>query len=49
VELRFLGGLSIEETAGVLEISPARVKRNWVVAKAWLAGEFAKPRGDLNA
>jgi RNA polymerase sigma factor (TIGR02999 family) len=49
VELRFFGGLSIEETAGVLEISPATVKRNWVVAKAWLARELAKPRRDLNA
>jgi RNA polymerase sigma-70 factor (ECF subfamily) len=49
VELRFFGGLSIEETAGVLEVSPATVKRNWSVAKAWLARELAKPRGDLNA
>jgi RNA polymerase sigma-70 factor (ECF subfamily) len=49
VELRFFGGLSIEETAGVLEISPATVKRNWVVAKAWLARELAKPHRDLNA
>jgi RNA polymerase sigma-70 factor (ECF subfamily) len=49
VELRFFGGLSIEETAGVLEVSPATVKRNWIVAKAWLARELAKPRGDLNA
>jgi RNA polymerase sigma-70 factor, ECF subfamily len=45
VELRFFGGLSIEETAGVLEVSPATVKRNWAVAKAWLARELAKPRG----
>jgi RNA polymerase sigma-70 factor, ECF subfamily len=49
VELRFFGGLSIEETAGVLGISPATVKRNWTVAKAWLARELTKPRGDLNA
>jgi RNA polymerase sigma-70 factor, ECF subfamily len=40
--------LSIEETAGVLEVSPATVKRNWSVAKAWLARELAKPRGELN-
>ncbi len=40
VELRFFGGLSIEETAGVLGISPATVKRNWNVAKAWLAREL---------
>jgi RNA polymerase sigma factor (TIGR02999 family) len=36
VELRFFGGLSIEETADVLKISPATVKRDWVMAKAWL-------------
>jgi RNA polymerase sigma factor (TIGR02999 family) len=36
VELRFFGGLSIEETAEVLHISPATVKRDWVMAKAWL-------------
>jgi RNA polymerase sigma-70 factor, ECF subfamily len=42
VELRFFGGLSIEETAGVLGISPATVKRNWNVAKAWLARELRR-------
>lgn len=36
VELRFFGGLSIEETAEVPGISPATVKRDWAVAKAWL-------------
>jgi RNA polymerase sigma-70 factor (ECF subfamily) len=41
VELRFFGGLSIEEAAQVLEISPATVKRNWTVAKAWLARELS--------
>lgn len=46
VELRFFGGLSVEETAGVLEVSPATVKRNWCVAKAWLARELSKPRGN---
>lgn len=40
VELRFFGGLSIEETAEVLEVSPATVKRHWNVAKAWLAREL---------
>jgi RNA polymerase sigma-70 factor (ECF subfamily) len=40
VELRFFGGLSIEEAAEVLEVSPATVKRNWNVAKAWLAREL---------
>jgi RNA polymerase sigma factor (TIGR02999 family) len=36
VELRFFGGLTMEETAEVLGISPATVGRDWVVAKAWL-------------
>jgi len=36
VEQRFFAGLSIEETATVLEISPATVKREWAMAKAWL-------------
>lgn len=36
VELRFFGGLSIEETAEAIGVSPATVKRDWVMAKAWL-------------
>lgn len=36
VELRFFGGLTIEETAHVIGISPATVKREWTMAKAWL-------------
>lgn len=36
VELRFFGGLTVEETASVLRISPATVKREWAVAKGWL-------------
>ena len=44
VELRFFGGLTIEETADVLQISPATVKRNWSVAKAWLARELQRGR-----
>jgi RNA polymerase sigma-70 factor, ECF subfamily len=36
VELRFFGGLSVEETAEVMGISPATVKREWSVAKLWL-------------
>ncbi len=40
VELRFFAGLSIEETAEVLGISPATVKRDWVTAKAWLLREM---------
>ena len=36
VELRFFGGLTIDETAAVLGVSPATVKRDWTWAKAWL-------------
>lgn len=36
VELRYFAGLTIEETAEVLKISPATVKREWVIARAWL-------------
>jgi RNA polymerase sigma factor (TIGR02999 family) len=41
VELRFFGGLTVEETAQVLDISNATVKRDWMMAKAWLARELA--------
>jgi RNA polymerase sigma factor (TIGR02999 family) len=41
VELRFFGGLSIEDTARVLSISPATVKRHWTTAKAWLHNEIS--------
>jgi RNA polymerase sigma factor (TIGR02999 family) len=37
VELRYFGGLSVEETAEVLEVSEITVKRHWRMAKAWLA------------
>jgi len=40
IELRFFGGLSIEETAGALNISPATVKRDWAMARAWLFREI---------
>ena len=36
VELRFFGGLTLEETATVLDISPSTVKREWAIAKGWL-------------
>jgi RNA polymerase sigma factor (TIGR02999 family) len=36
VELRYFAGLTIEETAGALNLSPATVKREWTIAKAWL-------------
>ena len=39
VELRYFGGLSIEETADVLKVSPITVKRDWVSARAWLKGQ----------
>ena len=42
VELRFFGGLTIEETAEVLGLSPATIKREWSLAKAWLRRELAK-------
>ena len=38
VELRYFGGLSVEETAEVLRITPVRVKRDWKRARAWLYG-----------
>jgi RNA polymerase sigma-70 factor (ECF subfamily) len=41
VELRYFGGLTAEEAAEALEISPATVQREWAVAKAWLHGELA--------
>jgi RNA polymerase sigma-70 factor (ECF subfamily) len=40
VELRFFGGLSVEETAAVLTVSPDTVMRDWKLAKAWLAREL---------
>jgi RNA polymerase sigma factor (TIGR02999 family) len=40
VELRFFGGLSIDETAEALSISPATVKRHWTLARAWLLREL---------
>ena len=41
VELRFFGGLSIEETAEVLSVSPGTVMRDWTLAKAWLRREIS--------
>lgn len=40
VELRYFGGMSIDETAEVMDISPATVKREWAVARAWLKREL---------
>lgn len=41
VELRFFGGLSIEETAEVLKVSPGTVMRDWTFARAWLRNEMS--------
>ncbi len=46
VELRFFGGLSVDETASVLNVSPDTVMRDWRLAKAWLRAEM---RGDHSA
>ncbi len=45
VELRFFGGLVIEEIADLLGISPATVKREWTVAKVWLRRELSSGMG----
>jgi DNA-directed RNA polymerase specialized sigma24 family protein len=42
VELRFFGGLSVEDTAEVLKISPQSVMRDWKLARAWLMRELAR-------
>jgi RNA polymerase sigma-70 factor (ECF subfamily) len=43
VELRFFGGLNVEQTAEVLDISPNTVLRDWKIAKAWLHRELSDP------
>ena len=42
VELRFFGGLSVEETAEVLKVSPVTVMRDWGLAKIWLLRELER-------
>jgi RNA polymerase sigma-70 factor, ECF subfamily len=42
IELRFFGGLSVEETAEVLKVSPQTVMRDWKIARAWLARELRR-------
>ena len=46
VEMRFFGGLSVEETAEVLKVSPVTVMRDWSAAKAWLHRELTRGTGD---
>lgn len=46
VELRYFGGLNIEEVAEILSISPTTVRREWTSAKAWLYGELKERHGD---
>lgn len=43
VELRYFGGLTVEETAEAMALSPATVKRHWKLARAWLHRELAPP------
>src|SRR5258705_11778915 len=45
VELRSFGGLSVEETAAVLKVSPERVMRDWGMARAWLRVELREGGG----
>jgi RNA polymerase sigma factor (TIGR02999 family) len=49
VELRFFAGLTVEETAAVLEVSPATVKRDWSMARAWLSRRIKRGEGGNRA
>jgi RNA polymerase sigma factor (TIGR02999 family) len=49
VKLRFFGGLSVEEIAAVLEVSPITVKRDWRYARAWLLQRLGSMRGEIPA
>jgi DNA-directed RNA polymerase specialized sigma24 family protein len=44
IELRFFGGLNVEETAEALHVSPRTVMRDWRLARAWLSREMMKDR-----
>src|SRR6266478_1016308 len=46
IELRFFGGLSVEETAEVLKVSSDTVKRDWKLARAWLLAELGDPQNE---
>jgi len=43
IECRYFAGYNIEETAAILDISPATVKRDWTIAKAWLFNQMRQP------
>jgi DNA-directed RNA polymerase specialized sigma subunit len=43
VELRFFAGMSVEDTAAVLKVSPKTVLRDWKFSKSWLAREMGRP------
>ena len=49
VELRYFAGLTVEETAAVLDISPATVKRDWSMARAWLSRQIKRGEGGNKA
>jgi RNA polymerase sigma factor (TIGR02999 family) len=49
VELRFFAGLTVEETATILDISPATVKRDWSMARAWLSRKMKRGEGGNKA
>ena len=49
VELRFFAGLTVEETAAVPDISPATVKRDWSMARAWLSRQIKRGEGGNKA
>lgn len=48
-ELRFFGGLTLEETAGVLDLSIATIEREWQAARAWLYGQMRGPKPDAKS
>lgn len=46
VEMRFFGGLTVEQIAAIMNVSPKTVKRDWSMAKAWLHGDMKTSHGD---
>jgi RNA polymerase sigma-70 factor, ECF subfamily len=46
IELRYFGGLTVDEVAKILDLSPTTVRREWTSAKAWLFGELKQQYGD---